>query len=546
MKIVWVTNSPTTPTGFGQQSKLMIEELQSRGHECVVICRPHTNATDICEEVHTEQYRWEYVDQQISRIQPDVVICFEGHKLLLNLMGMRITPANCPVYFWYPFEGLAVPDYMEEPFKGVPSHQIVHLSNFAADLWQGQTVIPHTHHPSYKKLDVDKVQLRKKWARKLQQPLLESTLLLFNINRNFFHKGWDDLFGILKQVRDAGIDAQLLCHTKKTFNESQGGFDLPKLARLYGVEENILFSENTLTPDELNELYNMADVQVDPTHGEGCGLTILEAKAAGTPQILSNHTTMPEIAADDIRIEPASITYRMGTLWAQPDANAMAEAIINKEYEYIPEGVDPRFDLLTIVDQWEQLLSSTYEGWSDHRYGYKAKVGVSAANIAAAKTCQIFKWSAYQVGVYDVDFLEWAMKFNVKCSGIDIVDNIGDISEGVSQIVNIAEYDSLWNSVRDCLVLTNMQDILCGDPDPQKIDTMMAKITEFDNILLLTEPCYKWGSGRINPDQFRQYLINAGMKRHRALEHKTRSKVPAFTHEIWSKLDLQVPESLNK
>ena len=52
---------------------------------------------------------------------------------------------------------------------------------------------------------------------------------------------------------------------------------------------NILFSTNKLSREELNYLYNLADVQMLLTSNEGWGLTITEAILTGTP-IIANTT----------------------------------------------------------------------------------------------------------------------------------------------------------------------------------------------------------------------------------------------------------------
>ena len=49
----------------------------------------------------------------------------------------------------------------------------------------------------------------------------------------------------------------------------------------------------------LNELYNTADVFVTTHLGEGWGLSVTEAMAAGVPVIAPNNTSMPEILGEN-------------------------------------------------------------------------------------------------------------------------------------------------------------------------------------------------------------------------------------------------------
>ncbi|MEX2055009.1 MAG: glycosyltransferase family 1 protein, partial [Candidatus Andersenbacteria bacterium] len=51
----------------------------------------------------------------------------------------------------------------------------------------------------------------------------------------------------------------------------------------------------TVSPERLNELYNLADVFIYPSLHEGFGLPVLEAMAAGTPVVTSSATSLPEV-----------------------------------------------------------------------------------------------------------------------------------------------------------------------------------------------------------------------------------------------------------
>jgi glycosyltransferase involved in cell wall biosynthesis len=53
-----------------------------------------------------------------------------------------------------------------------------------------------------------------------------------------------------------------------------------------------------VTPERLNELYNLADVLLYPSLHEGFGLPVLEAMAAGTPVVTSSATSLPEVVGD--------------------------------------------------------------------------------------------------------------------------------------------------------------------------------------------------------------------------------------------------------
>ena len=66
---------------------------------------------------------------------------------------------------------------------------------------------------------------------------------------------------------------------------------------------------------DLPALYRQAKVFVLPSHYEGFGFTVLEAMGCGTPAVVANRASLPEIAGEAaLLVEP-------------DDAEAMAEAL---------------------------------------------------------------------------------------------------------------------------------------------------------------------------------------------------------------------------
>jgi glycosyltransferase involved in cell wall biosynthesis len=63
------------------------------------------------------------------------------------------------------------------------------------------------------------------------------------------------------------------------------------------LREHVRFIDNIST-EQLNQLYNLADVLIFPSRFEGFGLPPLQAMAAGTPVVTSNSTSIPEVVED--------------------------------------------------------------------------------------------------------------------------------------------------------------------------------------------------------------------------------------------------------
>jgi glycosyltransferase involved in cell wall biosynthesis len=110
---------------------------------------------------------------------------------------------------------------------------------------------------------------------------------LFN-SRNITRKHPADLIsafsGFVKDYVPSDKKAALLLHTDPV---DQHGTDLPAVAKKIAPNVEVIFSNQKLSSQDLNKLYNMADVMCNPSSAEGFGLTHMEAMMAGTPTIAS-------------------------------------------------------------------------------------------------------------------------------------------------------------------------------------------------------------------------------------------------------------------
>lgn len=543
MKIAWVSNSPLSPTGFGQQVRLVATELEKLGYENVIVCRPHTlQEPRPFPEYHVADYVCDPIDETLADIQPDAVICLDGHRLLANLMEMKVTPANCPVYYWWPFEGSCVPPDMGEIFNGVPDEFIVHLSKFATDLWpKGKTVIGHAVDPAFKPLEVDKAKLRKKWARKFRIPLFPDSFLIFNINRNFIHKNWDKLIYLVKLLKDEGLDAQLLGHTSEVMEEQWGGKNLPEVARMFKVSDDVFFTKGTLSPAEINELMNMSDIRVDTSAGEGFGLTVLEAYSAGLPQLVNNHTTMPEVleAEPQCLVEPASYSVSMGSTWADPDVREMAKRVKSgAKYDY---NFRPTVTPADIAQLWDKhLKSSKLDCWKELRFGHHRQYRHTVRLQTVARLAKAMKWNVLEIGSYNGAFVEWCKILGVGILGIESPENAGNIPGNLTDFISITDYLSPWPSA-DALIMTDVHDLLLGPADTAAATEFLSRIQTYPQVIVSFNPCFKFGQTRFNPNQLKAYLTASGHQRLEDTEVMVRKKLPMFSHEIWSMNPISLP-----
>jgi phosphatidylinositol alpha-1,6-mannosyltransferase len=92
------------------------------------------------------------------------------------------------------------------------------------------------------------------------------------------YKGFDEVLGILP-----ALDPDVV------YIVAGGGNDVPRLgakaARL-GIQDRVIFT-GLFKEEDKADIYNLADVYVMPSRGEGFGFVFLEAMACGVPAIAS-------------------------------------------------------------------------------------------------------------------------------------------------------------------------------------------------------------------------------------------------------------------
>lgn len=112
-------------------------------------------------------------------------------------------------------------------------------------------------------------------------------------------------FAMLKRT-----DYQLVIAGKKGWKYA----DIFKLVEDRGLNDRIRFI-GYIGDEELPELYSAADLFVYPSLYEGFGLPPLEAMACGTPVIVSNRSSLPEVVGDaGILVDPEEIDDIAGAM----------------------------------------------------------------------------------------------------------------------------------------------------------------------------------------------------------------------------------------
>lgn len=127
------------------------------------------------------------------------------------------------------------------------------------------------------------------------RPMLEQAFLVYFVGANQFRKDIPCLFRGMALLQEDVPNAYLIPQTNAVPN-TEDGWILTNLQMLTGLKNAVLMKRaNIFSEQEMNVLYNAADVLAYPTRGEGFGLPSLEAMAVKTPVVATRFGPQEEL-----------------------------------------------------------------------------------------------------------------------------------------------------------------------------------------------------------------------------------------------------------
>jgi len=313
----------------------------------------------------------------ISRYDLDMVIT------LCDAFVFNIGRPNVPWIAYFPIDApltrkwltyLTQPDklcaYSDFGFKQLGKHFPGLMINY----------IPHgidcsVFHPASPE---EKAKLRDKWM------IPQDSFVFIDLAANYGErKCLTQLMVTFKRFLDKHPDADaylyLFTNLKADYPK---GYDLMTFGEELGLEERVmgpLFNPelDSIDEPELAELYRMSDVLLNPSHGEGFGLSLIEGMASGLPCIGTNCSSMTELIKGHgwlVDTVPADmwefipVWVPMLARYPAPDLNSllscMSEAYENDElrrkYAMESRKFALTYDWSKIMPQWEDLIMEVW------------------------------------------------------------------------------------------------------------------------------------------------------------------------------------------
>lgn len=309
IKVVWLSDSPFFVTGYSTISKNICNALADAGMEVHYLANGYSGQTlapgikleegfELKYTIHgqgREAYFKDLIEYKIKELKADVfVVLLDTFMLYPWLTQLDFSPAK--TLFYFPSDGGG----------GLPlgCDQILRKMNYSvamAEFGQQQVkkvhdivtgFIPHGVDVKnfYPLPHSERTELRKKWG-------LEGKFVIGCVARNQGRKMMDRAFKIMKLYAKENPNAILLLHSDP--NDNAAVFPMTEMIKRYGLENRVRFTGMNFykgyTYKEMNAVYNVMDVFLLPTSGEGFGVPIIEAMACQIPCLVTDYTTTDEL-----------------------------------------------------------------------------------------------------------------------------------------------------------------------------------------------------------------------------------------------------------
>jgi glycosyltransferase involved in cell wall biosynthesis len=330
VRILWHSNAPWAPTGYGQQTAIWIPRFEEMGHDMLVSAyyglhgSPMRYGETTILPGHNHLYGDDILAERYVNEQVDCLITL--HDIWV-LTPSKLSDLN--VAHWLPVDcqNLGSMDRAcLEISHAVPIAMSRHGEKTLRDAgFEDVFYVPHGIDTTLFRPSGDRQALRE--ANKINDRFI---IGLNAANKDPFRKGIYEQFAAFAKLYHKYGDVILLVHGLAT---EDNGVDLNVLAKHLGIMQAIKFADSysyktgRLTPSHLVNWYSMLDLYSMCSLGEGFGITAVEAMACGVPIAVTNGSAMPEIAGDaGWKVEGENFwNPRHEAEWVKPDVNGIFE-----------------------------------------------------------------------------------------------------------------------------------------------------------------------------------------------------------------------------
>jgi glycosyltransferase involved in cell wall biosynthesis len=388
MRIHWLSNAPWANTGYGNQTKLFTPRIKDLGHEVSITAFYGLQGGRIIGSHDIPIYGNAGHPYGQDVMVPNAVA--EGAQIIITLLDSWVVEPQrfngAPVVWvpWFPVDS--------EPCKpadiaGVKqAHARIVFSHFAESEMQKAGLdcyyVPHgvdsqAFHPQ----DMKRSRKMLTWSQDRFIVGMVAANKGFPCRKAFFEQ-----LTAFAAFHKSHPDALLYMHTDDGAHESRLGVNLPEFLDILGLKYDYMrqqpispstavifcdqytYASTGYNDEYMNAAYNGMDVHMLVSMGEGFGIPILEAQAAGCPVLVGDWTAMSELCFGGWKVAKRDATPswmpQYHTFQFSPHPEAIAEKLeqayrMRGNYDYRERARDGavKYDADRITQKyWKPVL----------------------------------------------------------------------------------------------------------------------------------------------------------------------------------------------
>jgi len=308
-RLLWLSDSPMTTTGFSTQSLYLMNGLADKGWEIFYFAHNYpgqripplglkladgTTNKFWLYGMSKEPYCKDVIVPKIRELRPDVFgVLLDTFMLFPWYIQLDFAPARTT--FWYPSDGGRFPKHCENILR--KANMPVAMARFGQkqvkDYYDvNSEYIPHAvdHNHFSPVSKEEKQKLKTNWR-------LNDKFVIGSVYRNQNRKFSDRHFKAFARFAKGKDDVVLVCHTDPT--DPAAYYNTFDLVNSLGIANKVVFTGmsfyDSFTYEKMKEVYNLFDIYLSSTSGEGFGVPIVEAMSCEIPIVMPSYTTGDEL-----------------------------------------------------------------------------------------------------------------------------------------------------------------------------------------------------------------------------------------------------------
>ena len=287
------------------------------------------------EEPKEEGFGFNKIQEYLDMVNPDVVMIYNDSLIIHRFLEtMKHERGKSPYKLWV---------YLDQVYNGIAKPLMDKLYSHAdriytfTEQWKEKLLEQYGEFPDVRVLGhaVDPTMFtsmttESRLSVRKNMNIPENAILFLNANRNSQRKRLDlTLSAFVRLLKERPNDILYLLIATNMAPQAGSYYDIQRIfteeVKRHGLNlsdciQRLLIVDtsppNVLGDDGINQLYNLCDIGINTSDGEGYGLCQLEHMYTGAPQIVTNIGSYKTFLNDQVAefIEPQERVYFSGSM----------------------------------------------------------------------------------------------------------------------------------------------------------------------------------------------------------------------------------------